>query len=136
MKPKIFLGKRSKFSDSEAIFMISKYGIARVIDITEDKIVEEFIEFEKTNLTLLELATLAREIHQNKRDGQSLVHGDFGLNNTTIYRGVPKCYDYEHVHFGNKYVDLGRVVLRSCKSIEEVETFLERYNGRMPFIVN
>lgn len=132
MKNKIFIGKRSKFSNPEAILKISEYGLAKVIKIEEDKILQEFIEFNKIQLNITQLASLVKIIHQNKKGNDTLVHGDIGFYNTTLYKGVPKCYDYEHAHFGNAYIDLGRIILRACKNIKEIEIFFNEYCGGIP----
>lgn len=132
MKNKFFLGKRSCFSDTEAILRISKYGLAKIIKIEQDKVIEEFIEFDNKPLDIKQLAYLAKNIHQNKKDLKSLVHGDLGAYNTTLYKNVPKCYDYEHAHFGNNYSDLGRIILRSCKDVTEVANFFNEYGTGTP----
>jgi hypothetical protein len=132
IKDKIFLARRGKYSHLEAISLISKYGVAKVIGINKESIIEEFVRFDKMPLTINQLARLAKQIHANKRNNLSLVHGDFSSNNTTLFLGVPRCYDYEHAHFGNIYVDIGRVILRDCNSLQEVEYFFKEYRGDVP----
>lgn len=134
MNRKVFIGKRSKYANSEAIIMISKYGTARVIEVTNNRIIEENIKFSKIKLDLSQMAYLAREIHQNEKNGLRLVHGDLSFNNTTLYNGDPKCFDYEHAHFGNIYVDLGRIILRVCSNIEEIKIFFKMYTGSLPLV--
>lgn len=127
-----FIGKRSKFSEPSAIIRISKYGIARVLAINQKTIIQEFVEFEKKDLTLNQLANLARQIHSEKDSKGTLVHGDLSNNNTTLYEGEEKCYDYEHAHFGEPYADIGRIILRSCDGEDQVRDFFIAYSGRMP----
>ena len=129
-----FIGKRSRFSEPSAIIRISKYGIARVLAINQEEIIQEFVEFEKKDLTLNQLASLARKIHSEKDSKGTLVHGDLSKGNTTIYGGEEKCYDYEHAHFGEPYADLGRIILRSCNGASQVSDFFTVYSGRTPGI--
>jgi|SRR3989338_4528158 len=127
-----FIGKRSKFSEPAAIIKISKYGIAKVLDITHDSIIQEFVDFEKKDLTLNQLANLARKIHLERDIKGILVHGDLSNNNTSLYFGEEKCYDYEHAHFGEPYADIGRIILRSCKEVNLTREFFMSYSGIIP----
>ncbi len=124
--------RRSKYSDREAIFDISRYGVARVLEVTDSSIVQEFVQFDLMPPNLRQLAELAYKIHSNSNTKGNLVHGDFGPYNITVSFGDPKCYDYEHTHYGNIYVDLGRVILRSCRDVNEVRDFFTNYSGAIP----
>ena len=127
-----FLRKRSKYSDSEAIKLISNYGISEIIDIDNDFILEEFVNFEKVDLSLDEYVSLLQSIHTNNKDGLSLVHGDFSKFNTTKLNSLSLVIDYEHAHWGNIYEDLGRIILRETISVDESLSFLESYFKSIP----
>lgn len=132
MKP--YLAKRNYRSNSEAIQRISsRYGLAKVIGINEDSILEEFIDFEIVPLGPKNLGSLLKKIHSEKNSsGVSLVHGDFGEHNTTIINGEPMCFDYEYTHFGNPYVDIGKVVLRNCFNEDDFFEFFRNYSNDLP----
>ena len=130
---KFFLSKRSKtFSEPSAIKKVSDYGIAPVIWVGESNILQPFVNFEPIKPELKNLAEIMKKIHSNKQNNLTLVHGDFGSHNTTTYLGETKCFDYEYSHWGSPYIDLGRVVLRECKSEEDVNLLLENYFGGIP----
>ena len=130
---KTYLAKRDHMSSSEAIQRISKYGLAKVLKINEDSILEEFVDFKVVPLGPKNLGSLLRKIHSEKdSSGISLVHGDFGEHNTTIINGESICFDYEYTHFGNIYSDIGKVVLRDCSGWQEFTDFFICYNGVLP----
>jgi len=130
---KTYLAKRNHKSDSEAIKIISKYGVAKVLEINRDSILEEFVDFKVVPLGPKNLGSLLRKIHSEKdSSGISLVHGDFGEHNTTRINGEPKCFDYEYAHFGNTYSDIGKVVLRNCDGWESFADFFIYYNKKLP----
>ncbi|MEK6927922.1 MAG: hypothetical protein AABX11_05825 [Nanoarchaeota archaeon] len=124
--------KRSKYSEPEAIMAISRFGISNVIEIGADFIIERYIPFTPFAPTLDQLAELTKRIHRTTHENKNLVHGDLGFNNATVINTIPKCFDYEHAHFGNLYADLGRILLRCCKSDRDVESFFDIYSGRLP----
>ncbi len=130
---KYFVAKRDpELSEAPAIEKISSYGVAPVIFVGDSYILEEYVEFYPQKLTLEDSGKLLYEIHKNTFQGRQLVHGDFGETNTTYVEGNPRCFDYEYTHFGNAYVDLGRVILRICESPEEMIHFFENYTGQIP----
>lgn len=130
---KKFRAKRSISSNKEAIKRVSKYGIAKVLEINEKEIIEEHVNFELNYVNPKNLGKLLRKIHSEKnKHGENLVHGDFGEHNTTIFYGKPKCFDYEHAHFGNTYADIGRVILRDCNTFDEIGNFFKNYSGKIP----
>ncbi len=130
---KYFLSKRcEKLSDASAIERVSNYGVARVLWVGRSEILQQFVDFDLVPLNLKEMAGLMGRIHSNKQDGLTLVHGDFSNSNTTRHNGDAKCFDYEHSHWGNPYVDIGRMVLRNCVSEKDVDLLFESYYGGMP----
>ncbi len=130
---KTYIAKRNHRSEPEAIQRLSKYGIAKVFEITESQIFEEYVNFEVIPLGPKNLGSLLKKIHSEKNSlGTSLVHGDFGEYNTTIINGESKCFDYEYAHFGNTYADIGRVVLRDCSSENDFVDFFANYFRLMP----
>ena len=130
---KIYIAKRNYRSEPEAILRLSNHGVARVLEINENSIIEEFIDFEKRKLGLKRLGHLLNKIHSERNHlGISLVHGDFGEHNATLINNEPKCFDYEYAHFGNVYADIGRVVLRDCDSWEDFTYFFSCYTGKIP----
>jgi len=132
-KGKFFLSNRSPtLSDPSAIESVSDYGIAKVIWIGKSRILQPFINFEKIPLKLIEQLNLMKKIHQNKKGSLSLIHGDFSNNNLTNYGNEVKCFDYEHSHWGNPYVDIGRIILRECTSQEDIDFVLDNYFYKRP----
>ncbi len=131
---KTYIAKRNFRSEEEAIKEISqRFGLARVLEIEKDYLLEEFINFEKIDLSLGQLSYLLKNIHSVKNNsGVSLVHGDFSQHNTTLFEGTAKCFDYEYCHFGNVYADVGRVLLRECGNFEDTELFFNIYSGGFP----
>ena len=130
---KTYMAKRNHRSDPEAIQRISKYGVMGVKGINKHYIIEEFVDFEIFPLGPKNLALLLKDIHSEKNSfGISLVHGDFGEHNTTMINGKMKCFDYEYAHFGNPYVDIGKVVLRNCSSESDFIEFFMNYLGDLP----
>jgi hypothetical protein len=130
---KFLLTRRSPtLSNASAITKISEYGIARVFYVSATNILQQYLEFTPSNLGLDDLATLIKQIHSVREKQGTLVHGDFSRQNTTRYQNKPYCFDYEHTHWGDPYIDLGRIVLRECKSEEEVKFFFEKYQGSLP----
>lgn len=130
---KYFLAKRDPtLSTPKAITKISKFGITPVILIGHNYILEKFIKFEYKAPSLKQLAYLLRDIHNNNYSQGTLVHGDFSKNNTTIYKGNLHCLDYEFSHFGNPYVDIGRIILRECNNEDDINDFFKFYSGGVP----
>jgi len=131
---KTYLAKRNYRSNSEAIQRISsRYGVAKVIEINEDSILEEFVDFEIVALGPENLGLLLKKIHSERNSsGIPLVHGDFGEHNTTIINKELRCFDYEYAHFGNPYVDIGKVVLRSCFDEDDFFEFFINYSNDLP----
>ena len=129
-----YIAKRNFRSEEEAIKRISsKFGLAKVLKIWDDYLLEEFVDFKQINPSLNQLSFLLKRIHSEKNVvGLSLVHGDFGEHNVTIINGETKCFDYEYSHFGNIYTDIGRVVLRRCNNFDEVNTFFDIYSDGFP----
>ncbi len=131
---KTYIAKRNFRSDEEAIKEISsRFGLAKVLEIGKYYLLEEFINFEKIDLSLDQLSYLLKNIHSVRdNSGFSLVHGDFSQHNTTLFDGNEKCFDYEYSHFGNVYADVGRVLLRECGDFEDAELFFNIYSGGFP----
>jgi hypothetical protein len=131
---KTFIAKRSPFSTEDAIRKISsRWGLAKVIEIGKDHIVEEHVNFQYKKPSLKKMAQLLKEIHSETNiSGVNLVHGDFSFQNVTILDGDIKCFDYEHSHFGNPYADIGRIILRGCGNILEALNFFGEYSGSVP----
>jgi hypothetical protein len=130
---KFFLSKRSEtLSDASAIERVSDYGIAKVLWIGKSDILQLFVDFDHIPLNLRELTELMKKIHSNKKNDLTLVHGDFSSHNTTIYHGEAKCFDYEHNHWGNPYIDIGRIVLRECLSEGDIKLLFDNYSGGIP----
>jgi len=131
---KTHLAKRNFRSEKEAIKKISsKFGVTKVLKIGKDYILEKFVDFNYKKLSLSQLSILLKEIHSEKNNSYlPLVHGDFSSQNTTLYLGEPKCFDYEYSHFGNAYVDIGRVLLRDCNDFKDVKMFFDIYSGNIP----
>lgn len=131
---KTHTAKRNFRSEHEAIKEISsRFGLAKVLEIGEDYLLEEFIDFEKIDISLDQLSYLLRNIHSIRNThGSSLVHGDFSKHNTTLFNGNPKCFDYEYSHFGNVYSDVGRVLLRECRNFRDAVLFFDIYSEGFP----
>lgn len=129
---KYFIKRRSKYSEDSAIRNIAIYGLSNIIDINSEFILESFVDFTKKDLSLEEYVELLHKIHSNNEAGLSLVHGDFSKHNTTFYENEPTVFDYEHAHWGDIYVDIGRVILRETESVEESIGFLKIYFGNIP----
>lgn len=134
-KEKYFLSKRDPdLSDKSAIEKITGYGISPIMLIGEDYILQRYVDFSKTSaLRIEEMSYLLRQIHSNKGKGGLLVHGDFSRHNTCKLEKVPRCYDYEFTHFGDPFIDLGRIILRELSGPEDIEKFFKVYsNGYLP----
>ena len=130
---KLFLARRSKtLSEVSAIEAIAQYGFAPIYLIGKDFILQKNIDFTHRALELDQLTNLLRLIHNNINEGKTLVHGDFGQHNTTFYNGEPRCFDFEYTHWGNPYIDIGRMVLREMGTEEEVIKFFFNYLGNVP----
>lgn len=124
--------RSSLLSHGSAIKSISHYGVGKVLSVGEKHILQEYVEFEQTALTHLQLINLMKKIHRDKKDGLTLVHGDFSRYNTTDHSGSSKCFDYEYSHWGSPYTDIARVVLRECESEKEAEVLLNLYFDGLP----
>jgi len=133
---KTYIAKRNFRSDKEAIKLISeRYGFPKVIEIGNDYILEEFVEFKNIYPSLNQMSSLLKNIHSEKNlNKEPLVHGDFGAHNTILVNGEVKCFDYEYSHFGNVYADIGRVLLRGCKNVDDVYSFFNTYSNSIPDI--
>ncbi len=132
-KGKFFLSNRSNnLSDISAIKKVSDYGLSPVFWVGDSQILQSFVEFNSAPLNLSELTLLMKKIHSNQKGGLALIHGDFSRWNTVKYSEKAKCFDYEYCNWGNLYVDLGRVILRECKSEKEANLLLENYFGYTP----
>jgi RIO-like serine/threonine protein kinase len=130
---RLYTAKRNYRSDPEAIRKLSKYGVAKVFEIGEDYLLEEFVDFENIKLGPAKLGQLLKKIHgESNEKGIPLIHGDFGEHNTTVIENESLCYDYEYARFGEKYSDTGRVILRDCPETIDVEEFFHHYSGRLP----
>lgn len=131
---KTHIAKRNFRSDPKAIKLISKkYGLAKVLKIGENYILEEFIDFKRIHPTLEQMSSLLKRIHSEKNEyNVPLVHGDFGPHNTTLINGKIKCFDYEYSHFGNIYSDIGRVLLRNCDNLKDINFFFNIYAETFP----
>ncbi len=136
-KGDFFLGRRSPtLSNSDAISKIGNYGVVPVIWIGIREILTPYKYFKQEELNILQLASLLKAIHSNKTKELVLVHGDFSRKNTTLDTGNPKCFDYEYTHWGNPYIDIGRLILREIKNERELEGFFEHYSGSMPKVAD
>lgn len=128
---KYLIKRKSCYSNKEAIKAISKYGISKIVAVNDEQIIETYNPFEKQDISLMDFVTIARQIHQTQNElGLPLVHGDLSRYNTTLVNDTPFCFDYEHSHWGNPFADLGRILLRECKTFEDDLFFLHNYfNG-------
>jgi hypothetical protein len=131
---KTYVAKRNFRSEEEAIKKISsRFGLAKVLEIGNDYLLEEYVEFEKIDLSLDQLSYLLKDIHSIRNNsGLYLVHGDFSQHNTTLFEGNAKCFDYEYSHFGNTYADVGRILLRECRGFKDTELFFNIYSNGFP----
>ena len=130
---KYFVARRDPvLSERSAIKLISQYGIIPVILVGDSYILEKYVNFNPKQLKLEDRGKLLGLIHSNNLGGKPLVHGDFGISNTTYFNDAPKCLDYEFTHFGDVYRDIGRVILRNCGSVGEMVHFFDNYPSGIP----
>ena len=132
---KYLLYCRSRYSSPSAIWRMSKFSLGKIITVTENLILEQYVPFEMRELSLNEMVHLLKRIHSEKNEeGTSLVHGDFSESNTTAYNKSSVIFDSEHVHWDNIYVDLGRLLLRVCKDKNDIATVFNNYFGHIPLV--
>lgn len=133
-KGKFYLSPRDpELSDKDAIKLISQYGIVPITYIGSNFLLQPYIQFNHIrSKSPSEFGKLLKKIHGNSYRGKPFVHGDFAGHNTTKLDRDLKCFDFEFTHFGDPYLDIGRIILRECDTINDVIEFFEVYSGKVP----
>lgn len=124
--------RRSQMSQSSAIQAIAPHCAAQVHHVVGPYIVESYVAINQARLSLEEWGSFLERIHKYHPGYGILVHGDLGNHNITRINQRPCCFDLEHVHWGDPYVDLGRIILRECGNPEDLALLFTHYKRPLP----
>lgn len=152
---KVHKTSEKSYLESENVKLLRDKGVRvpRILGVSENILIEEFIEgktigdlISRADTTWTEsLGKWFSEIHSIKKQSKTLLKGDCNLKNFIFTEKEIFGVDFEYIHYGNPYDDLGKLCFfimdsNSQMSMNDkkhlIKRFLSAYEDHSKTVVN